>query len=155
MNPPPDMARVNALSPGEQEALLCVVGHMIPPSTEFGAPGAADPRIFADILTSVGRDLAELRKALQVLTEKAGGRLAALCPGDQWRLLAEFRAGHPDLAAVVESVTARCYYRDDRVMASIGMDARPPFPLGYSVAQGDWALLDPVRSRGKIYRDTD
>lgn len=155
MKPLSDMVRVDALSPGEQEALLCVVGHMIPPSTEFGAPGAADPRIFADIVSSVGKDLAALRQALQLLLEKAGGRLAALPPADQWRLLAEFRTGHPDLAGVVEAVTARCYYRDDRVMASIGMDVRPPFPLGYPVVQGDWSLLEPVRSRGKIYRDAD
>jgi len=52
-------------------------------------------------------------------------------------------------------VTAQCYYRDDRVMLSIGMEPRPPHPLGYVVEQGDWSLLDPVRGRDDLYRKTD
>jgi hypothetical protein len=153
MIPPSQTTGIEALSPAEQEMLLCVVGHMIPPSAEFGVPGAADPDIFADILNSVGRDLPDLRKALRVLAEAAGCRLAALPSGEQSALLASFRAHHPDLAGILEWVTARSYYRDDRVMASIGVEVRPPFPLGYTVEQGDWSLLDPVRSRGKMYRD--
>ena len=31
-------------------------------------------------------------------------------------------------------------------------DARPPFPKGFDVEQGDWSLLDPVKRRGTIYR---
>ena len=38
-----------------------------------------------------------------------------------------------------------CYYRDDRVMVSLGLEARPPFPKGHVLEQGDWSLLDPVR----------
>jgi hypothetical protein len=33
------------------------------------------------------------------------------------------------------------------------MEARPPYPKGYQVVQGDLSLLEPVRARGKIYRD--
>ena len=53
---------------------------------------------------------------------------------------------------MIEAVTARCYYRDDRVMASIGIEVRPPFPEGYAVEEGDLSLLDPVRARGPIWR---
>jgi len=38
-------------------------------------------------------------------------------------------------------------------MRAIGMELRPPFPRGFEVAQGDWSLLDPVRARGRIWRD--
>jgi len=141
------------LSPAERDTLHCVVGHMIPPSAAFGVPGADDPMIFADILNSVGRDLPDLRNALRVLTEDAGGRLTALPSDEQSALLASYRSRHPDLAGILEWVTARCYYRDDRVMKSLGMEVRPPFPLGYPLDQGDWSLLEPVRSRGRIYRD--
>jgi len=137
----------------ENETLLCVVGHMIPPSAEYGVPGAADPTVFADILRSVGRDQVALRDALRSIDARAGGRLASLPVDDQRRLLAVFRAAEPERAGVIEAVAARCYYRDDRVMASIGIEVRPPFPLGYDVEQGDWSLLEPVRARGKIYRD--
>ena len=54
---------------------------------------------------------------------------------------------------MLELAVSRCYYRDDRVMRSIGMELRPPFPRGFDVAPGDWSLLDPVRARGRIWRD--
>ena len=49
-------------------------------------------------------------------------------------------------------LTFQCYYRDDRVMRSLGMEPRPPFPKGYEVAQGDWSLLEPVKARDPFWR---
>tara|TARA_B100000378_G_C17779757_1_gene319841 strand:+ start:130 stop:516 length:387 start_codon:yes stop_codon:yes gene_type:complete len=126
---------------------------MIPASAEYRVPGADDPLIFADILRSIDRDRETLRKALQVVDEIAGGSIAALSREEQANRLAAFRAAHEDLAGVIESAVARCYYRDDRVMASIGMEPRPAFPKGYQVERGDLSLLDPVRARGRMYRD--
>lgn len=155
MRASPTMTPADALSTSEQETLRCVVNHMIPPSLSYDVPGAADPDIFADILRSVGRDAPALRKSLAEITRRARGQLAMLPSEEQSRLLMQFRADRPDLAGIVEAVTVRCYYRDDRVMHSIGMETRPPFPIGFAVRQGDWSLLDPVRERGKIYRDAD
>jgi hypothetical protein len=155
MNVLPQSAGSSELSGLEQETLFCVVSHMIPASEETELPGAADPKIFADILRSTGRDLPALRRALHVLNEMAGQRIDALPPAEQTALLNNFRSIHPDLAGVLEAVTVRCYYRDDRVMASLGMERRPPFPIGFDVLQGDWSLLEPVRLRGKIYRDVN
>jgi len=45
-----------------------------------------------------------------------------------------------------------CYYRDDRVMRSLGLEPRSPFPKGHVVEQGDWSLLDPVKARPPIWR---
>jgi hypothetical protein len=52
-------------------------------------------------------------------------------------------------------VVLLCYYRDDRVMRSLGQEPRPPFPKGHVVEQGDWSLLDPVRARPPMYRVVD
>jgi hypothetical protein len=49
-------------------------------------------------------------------------------------------------------VVLLCYYRDDRVMRSLGQDPRSPFPKGHEVEQGDWSLLDPVKKRAPIWR---
>ena len=38
-------------------------------------------------------------------------------------------------------------------LISLGMEPRAPFPKGHVLPQGDWSLLDPVRARGKIWRD--
>jgi hypothetical protein len=45
-----------------------------------------------------------------------------------------------------------CYYRDDRVMLSLGQEPRAPFPKGHTVEQGDWSLLEPVKRRAPFYR---
>src|ERR1700704_1359413 len=62
--------------------------------------------------------------------------------------------GGPALAAIAR-VILLCYYRDDRVMHSLGQEPRPPFPKGHTVEQGDWSLLDPVRARSRMYRPVD
>lgn len=141
------------LTEHESETLLCIAGHMLPASAEYSVPGADDPRIFADILRSINRDRVDLQEALEVVDGLAGGMISKLSRKEQARRLAEFRAGNTNLAGIIESIVARCYYRDERVMVSIGMEPRPPFPKGYHVEQGDLSLLDPVRARGKIYRD--
>jgi hypothetical protein len=51
------------------------------------------------------------------------------------------------------TVVVQCYYRDDRVLVSIGSEPRPPYPEGYDLEPGDWTLLEPVRSRGRLYRE--
>ena len=38
-------------------------------------------------------------------------------------------------------------------MRSLDMEPRSPFPDGFEVEQGDWSLLEPVKRRGKVYRD--
>ena len=68
---------------------------------------------------------------------------------------AAFReVGGAPLAALVR-VVLLCYYRDDRVMRSLGQEVRPPFPMGHVVEQGDWSLLDPVRARPPMYRTVE
>lgn len=136
----------------DNKTLLAIVGHMIPASARHGVPGADDPAIYADILRSVGRDRQALAEALAAVEARAVTGFAALPREEQASVLRDFRADEPALAGVMEAVTARCYYRDDRVMASIGIEVRPPFPEGYAVEAGDLSLLDPVRARGPIWR---
>ncbi|MCI5073625.1 hypothetical protein [Oricola sp.] len=152
---PRQTADTFTLSDAERETLACIVGHMIPASAQAGMPGADDPAIFADIIATIHRDAPMLEQALNMVNDIAGGRLSDLASDEQVARLSTFRARHPELAGVIEALTARCYYRDDRVLAAIGMPLRPPFPQGYEVEQGDYALLDPVRARGRIYRQAD
>jgi hypothetical protein len=153
MTEPTEPDRPDALSAAEQETLRTSVRHMTPPSPEFAAPGADDPAIFADIVRSVRCDRAALGQALRAVDAAAGGRLAGLAEMEQATVLARFRADEPAQAAILEAVTVGCYYRDDRVLTSIGMYPRPPFPRGFEIEEGDWSLLDPVRARGPVYRD--
>ena len=64
------------------------------------------------------------------------------------------RARDPSALQQLALETVTCYYQQDRVLEGLGMEARPPFPTGYRVEQGDLSLLKPVIARGKICRDT-
>ena len=132
-----------------------LAGMIIPPSAVYGVPGADDERIFNDILRSLERDRDDICQALAHLARLAGGAFAGLDPARRAEVTATFReTGGAPLAALVR-VVLLCYYRDDRVMQSLGLEPRPPFPRGHVVEQGDWSLLDPVRARRPIYRLVD
>lgn len=141
------------LTDQEAHTLRCVAAAMIPPDDEYGMPGADDPIIFSDVLRSIERDGPAVRSALQRLNDSGGSKFEQLAPEGRTAAILELRDKSPALSIALVSVVARCYYRDDRVMRAINMELRPPFPKGFEVEQGDWSLLEPVRARGKIYRD--
>jgi hypothetical protein len=135
--------------------LRALAGTIIPANATYGVPGADDQRIFNDILGSLERDRDDIARALAHLAKLAGGGFAELAPERRTEVAARFReVGGAPLAALVR-VVLLCYYRDDRVMRSLGQEPRPPFPRGHVVEQGDWSLLDPVRARPPMYRAVD
>jgi hypothetical protein len=135
--------------------LRALAGTIIPPSPVYGVPGADDERIFGDILRSLERDRDDVCRALAQLGQLASGAFADLGSARRLEVAAAFReTGGTQLAALVR-VVLLCYYRDDRVMRSLGQEPRPPFPRGHDVEQGDWSLLDPVRARPRMYRLVD
>ena len=142
-----NMQPETTLSPTEISDLRCVAGLMIPPSAELRMPGADDDQVIADIVATVGRDLADVRAAL---AEVAG--LAAMAPAARDASVAVWRAAGGAKLATLSRVILQCYYRDDRVVLALGREARAPFPLGNVLEQGDWSLLDPVRARAPMWR---
>ena len=141
------------LSVDDQRSLRCLVALMIPASAQHAVPGADDALIFADILASLRPHAVLARDAMAQLHELSGACFADLAAAQQSALAQRFRSERRSLATLLVSVTVQCYYRDDRVMRSLDMEVRPPFPKGFEVEQGDWSLLDPVRKRAKMYRD--
>src|ERR1700756_1372531 len=142
-----------SLSAAELRDLKCIAGMIIPASSEFGVPGADDPVIFADIVKSLGRDRRDVQAALSSLCALARGAFADQDASRRYAATESFRArGGPEVAALSRAIL-QCYYRDDRVVLSLGLEARPPFPKGHTLEQGDWSLLDPVRARPKLWRD--
>jgi len=141
------------LSESEQRDLRCLVGLMIPASAEFGVPGADDAAIFGDVVRSLGRDTGEARAVLGRLVEMSGGAFSETAPARRGEVVAALRAEGGEALGVLHRVVLLCYYRDDRVMTSIGMEPRPPFPKGHVLQDGDWGMLEPVRTRGKVWRD--
>lgn len=156
----------------QQRALVAFAGAVIPASAEHGVPGADDPTIAADILATAGRHREAVAATLALHERMANARYGAsfadldstarctlaegACRAGFYKELdAQDEAAQAAAQRTLTSIVVQCYYRDDRVMLSLGMDARPPFPEGFEVQESDWSLLDPVKRRGKIYRDAD
>jgi hypothetical protein len=131
------------LSEKQLELLQRLAGRMIPAAPVYAAPGADDPAIFE-----------EIARACQARAAVLEGLLADLAAGAlDDAPLDDLRRRHEAAFAAMIAAVAQSYYRDDRVMRSLGMEPRPPFPKGYEVREGDWGLLDAVRGRAPIWRD--
>jgi hypothetical protein len=145
------MSAANELTPAQRDDLRTVAAMIIPASDEYKVPGADDPAIQVDMLATLGRDTALVRQALDHLARLAGQPLSELDPAKRDAVATEFRATGGAAAATLVRVVLQCYYRDDRVLRSLGLELRAPFPKGYTLEQGDWSLLDPVKARsGKL-----
>jgi len=140
------------LSEAEIADLRCLAGMIIPASTKYDVPGADDATIFADIVASIGRDAEHVHAALARLRTLAGGAFATLDAARRVEVAAALRAEGGAAVRTLTRIVLLCYYRDDRVMLSLGLELRPPFPIGHVIEQGDWSLLDPVRARKPFWR---
>ena len=143
------------LTPGELRDLRRLAGYMVPSSADYRVPGADDAAIFADIVRSLGRDQNDVRKALAMLREMAGGDFAAIEEAKAEATAMALLGCQGRETTALGRAVLQCYYRDDRVIRSLGLEPGPPYPKGHTVEQGDWSLLDAVRGRPPMWRDVD
>jgi hypothetical protein len=146
------MSTDNPLTPAQSDDLRAIAGVIVPASAEFDVPGADDPMIQADMVATLGRDARLVREALDELARLAGSPLAGLDPDRREAVAMELRATGGAAVATLIRVVLQCYYRDDRVVRSLGLEPRPPYPRGHVLEDGDWSLLDPVRARPPMCR---
>jgi hypothetical protein len=140
------------LTPAQSDDLRIIAGMIVPASAEFDVPGADDPAIEADIAATLGRDAGLVREALDQLARLAGQPLAGIDPVRRETVAMTWRAQGGAALATLTRVVLQCYYRDDRVVRSLGLEPRPPHPKGHVLEDGDWSLLDPVRTRSPMWR---
>ncbi|MBR0718637.1 hypothetical protein [Bradyrhizobium liaoningense] len=140
------------LTPRQRQDLRTVAAMIIPASEEYRVPGADDDAIQVDMLATLGRDAKLVGEALDHLARLAGMPLADLDPAARDGVIKEFRETGGAAAATLVRVVLQCYYRDERVLRSLGLEARAPFPKGHVLQDGDWSLLDPVKARARTMR---
>src|SRR3954467_3618244 len=102
------------LSDAEIADLHWLAGMIIPPSAKYDVPGADDDTIFADIVSSIGRDTERVRAALARLHALAGGAFAALEAARRQEVAAKLRADGGSALGALTRIVLLCYYRDDR-----------------------------------------
>ena len=139
------------------QATFGAVLDLLIPARDNGIPGAGALGLGAYVEEQLGDAQPLVGAALATLDDRAreegcedfaglGGPRAA-------ELLQEVAAGHPGFLESVIFHAYSGYYQHPQVVESIGLEARPPFPGGYGLEQGDLGLLDDVRSRPKLYRE--
>src|SRR6266581_2080106 len=141
------MSADNQLTRNQRDDLRTVAAMIVPASDAYKVPGADDSVVQADILATLGRDTALLRQALDHLAKLAGQPLAELDAARRDAVAQDFRSSGGAAAATLVRVVLQCYYRDDRVLRSLGLELRAPFPKGYVLPEGDWSMLDPVKAK--------
>jgi hypothetical protein len=145
----------SALTAPELSDFRRLVGFMVPPGAQYCVPGADDPVIFADIVGSLGRDEHDVRRALAILREMAGGDFSAMGEAQAEATATALLSRKGREITALGRAVLQCYYRDTRVLSSLGLERGSPFPKGHQVEQGDWTLLDAVRKRAPMWRDVD
>jgi hypothetical protein len=146
------MSVETSLTQRQRDDLRSIAAMIVPASSRYDVPGADDPAIQADMLATLGRDAAAVREALELLARLVDMPLSELDATRRDAVIKEFRASGGAPVAALVRVVLQCYYRDDRVLRSLGLELRPPFPKGYVLEQGDWSLLDPVKARPSTLR---
>ena len=148
----------NPLSDAQRRTLAVVLDLIIPASEDGLRPSAADVDVLSYIRENESHTLDSLRAELDQLDAEAfesqGEAFASLDPATGKTLVEAIREREPRFLHTLAMQTVTCYYGDDRVLEAIGVGARPPFPEGYEVPSGDLSLLEPVRRRGRVYRET-
>ena len=147
----------NPLSPAQRDVLAIVLDLIVPASADGRRPSAAEVDVLGYIRAAEPGTLANLGAELDRLDaearERHGEGFASLDAEVRQALVDDIRAAEPSFMRTLAIQTVTCYYQDDRVLEAIGVEARPPFPKGYEVPSGDLTLLDPVRKRGRVWRE--
>ena len=135
--------------------LIEVVGLIIPKSTKYEVPGADDPKIFSKILNLCEKKQKFISQHLNTIEKTSRAQYKKpFVEADfeiKTNILNSLGRDSQFFSFLIKTVV-QFYYQDDRVLKSLDIAARPPYPLGHEVEQGDLSLLEPVRARGEIFR---
>ena len=134
-----------------------VVDMVVPASADGTKPSAAEVGVLDFIAERQPEDLPAIAQDIDRLDAAArehhGGGFVEIDAASRQTVVEAMRADDATFLRNLALHTVTCYYQDDRVLAAIGLEPRPPFPKGYEVVAGDTDLLEPVRRRGSIVRD--
>ena len=139
--------------------MAAVLDTIIPPSEEGGMPGAGRLDLGETMREAAGDVWPILAEGMRALDERArdtgGTGFAELDLDERSELLGRSTESHPALLPSLVFHTYTAYYRNPVVVEALGLEARPPYPLGYTLEAGNPDLLEPVRRREPFYRKAE
>jgi len=144
----------------DSQLLALVLDELIPPTADGHLPGAGT--LGAGALV---QNAAAATPGLEPLIEQAfaalediarrsdAGGFAALSRSARVEALRELERASPELLPTLLTFACVFYYSNEKVLTALNGNARPPHPEGYELEPDDLSLLEPVRLRGKLYRE--
>ena len=139
--------------------LNAVLDTIIPASEDGRMPSAGGLELGESIREASGVFWPGTLEGLEALNASAQQKGAegfhALSPTDRREILALSQETHPALLPGLVFQTYSAYYRHPQVLEALGLEARPPFPKGFEIEDGDPALLEPVQRRAPFYRKVE
>lgn len=130
---------------------------MIPSATDGRMPSARSLGLYAGSAGLAPEDAELFASGLAQIEARAqaahGVPFAQLQAAAAIALVEEMRTQRSEFIQLFMLLTTARYLQNPQVMRLIGLEARPPWPQGHVVAEGDWSLIEVVRARPKIYRE--
>jgi hypothetical protein len=145
----------------EHATLVALLDILVPPSADGHLPGAGSLHLTGRMLRAI-HGMPMLRPVveygLSAIADLARTRnaesFAALSPGERKELFTAFAADDQFFLPALLFLVYSSYYQSGEVLAALGLEARAPHPNGHAMEAEDLtALLEPVRRRGRIWRD--
>ena len=145
------------LTEQQRRTLDAVLEIIIPADEARGMPSARDVDVMAYVSEVAEQRVDAIREELDSLDaeslKETNAAFSDLSAADQQALTEKLKAAQRYFLVTIVLQALQCYYQHDTVLTALGMKPGAPFPEGNEVPQGDLSLLDPVRARGKIYRE--
>lgn len=142
------------------QLLALVLDELVPPRPERLLPGAGTLGVGAVVehaaagTPELAQLLAHGLAALDDVARRSGAEgFAALSPTARVVALRDVEQAEPMFLSTLLALACVGYYSAEPVVAALKGSARPPHPVGYELEPDDLSLLDPVRARGKLYRE--
>ena len=147
-----------ALDDGQLALLSQVLDRIVPAHGDF--PGAGGLVVAGYIEGVVGESAESRRLFADGLSQIESGCQTrhgvgfTKLPDDQRdEVLRQVETNAPRFFSELVQHTYSGYYTRPEIIELIGLEPRPPQPLGYRLEPGDLSLLENVRKRGKVYRE--
>jgi hypothetical protein len=155
-----ETAATAQFSADDERALASVLDEIIPPGGARKLPGAGELGL-ATFVAEFAQTMPVLQpvieQGLATLTRLAASRdsrgFASLSATDRAAVLSELAAADQMFLPTLTFVAYVGYYQNPRIVTALGLEPRAPHPKGYEMEPNDLSLLEPVRRRGKIYRE--
>jgi hypothetical protein len=143
----------------EQTALAAdVLDQLIPARERFPGAGELDVAQHVDSVGAsdpgLGRLFNDGLAAIEAASHRAhSAAFADLADDQKVQVLRTVEAESPQFFAMLLRHTYAGYYSNPRIIELLGLEVRPPQPLGFDLEPFDPSTVEKVRERGKVWRD--